>query len=276
LTTLLDGAMGTELSRRGAPWGPPLWSARALVDAPQIVEDIHVEYLLAGADVITADAFCCHPWYLDLAGPEVPRDLATRAVEAARSARTRAIASDSRCATARIAASVSMLPPTAVCDLSVDERARQYRTTARALVYAGCDLVLLETMTERAEAMLALAAVTGLGVPVWLAFAAGQDGLTLAGDDLGELAADLGTVDVILVNCSDMVRTTSAIRRLAQTSATALGCYPNTFAGESDEQLVDSIAALVASEPRVRVVGGCCGTTPHTTARLREHFGREP
>ena len=57
---LLDAAMGTELARRGADTRPPLWSARALRDAPELVRAIHAENVAAGADVLTVNSFRLH------------------------------------------------------------------------------------------------------------------------------------------------------------------------------------------------------------------------
>src|SRR5258705_516097 len=57
---LLDGATGTELNRRGVSTDLPLWSAGALLDAPATVRQIHRDYLLAGAEVVTANTFRTH------------------------------------------------------------------------------------------------------------------------------------------------------------------------------------------------------------------------
>ena len=57
---VLDAAMGTELSRRGANTAPPLWSARALVEAPELVETVHRENVAAGAEVLTIASFRLH------------------------------------------------------------------------------------------------------------------------------------------------------------------------------------------------------------------------
>src|ERR1700690_3998347 len=54
---LLDGAMGTELERRGIPAGLPLWSAQALLTSPETVRRIHDEYIDAGAEIITSNTF---------------------------------------------------------------------------------------------------------------------------------------------------------------------------------------------------------------------------
>src|SRR5438034_11831000 len=65
---LLDGATGTELGRRGADISLPLWSARAIIEAPDILADIHRDYLRAGADLITANTFRTHRRTLAKAG----------------------------------------------------------------------------------------------------------------------------------------------------------------------------------------------------------------
>ncbi len=57
---LLDGATGTELQRRGVDTSLPLWSARALLDAPGVLQTIHADYIAAGADIITTNTFRTH------------------------------------------------------------------------------------------------------------------------------------------------------------------------------------------------------------------------
>ena len=86
---LLDGATGTELDRRGVDISLPLWSARAIVDAPQILQDIHSDYLAAGANVITANTFRTHRRSLAKAGlGDQAGALSRQAVEIAKRART--------------------------------------------------------------------------------------------------------------------------------------------------------------------------------------------
>ena len=59
-TMLLDGATGTELERRGINISTPLWSARAILDAPDVLLQIHLDYLQAGAEMITATVSYTH------------------------------------------------------------------------------------------------------------------------------------------------------------------------------------------------------------------------
>src|SRR5574342_1176370 len=65
---LLDGATGTELNRRGVNTDLPLWSARALLEAPDVLGQIHLDYVRAGAELITANTFRTHRRSLARAG----------------------------------------------------------------------------------------------------------------------------------------------------------------------------------------------------------------
>lgn len=85
---ILDGALGTELTRRGENTNLPLWSARALMDAPQVVAQIHADYLAAGAEVLTANTFRTNFRTFEHAGLPNPhtlaRDLTFKAVALAK------------------------------------------------------------------------------------------------------------------------------------------------------------------------------------------------
>jgi homocysteine S-methyltransferase len=86
--TLLDGATGTELSRRGADTGLPLWSARPLVEEPELVVAVHREYLQVGCKVLTACTFRTHARSLRAGGWDGRQDeLNQRALELAQKAR---------------------------------------------------------------------------------------------------------------------------------------------------------------------------------------------
>ncbi|MCH2161341.1 MAG: homocysteine S-methyltransferase family protein, partial [Phycisphaerales bacterium] len=84
---LLDGATGTELDRRGVDVRIPLWSARAMDEAPEVLEEVHRAYLLAGADAVITNTFRTHERSLAKAGLGKDAERLTRsAVEIARSA----------------------------------------------------------------------------------------------------------------------------------------------------------------------------------------------
>lgn len=62
--TILDGGMGRELKRMGAPFSQPLWSAQALIEAPQFVRQAHQNFITAGAQIITVNSYACVPFHL--------------------------------------------------------------------------------------------------------------------------------------------------------------------------------------------------------------------
>ncbi|MCS5637780.1 MAG: homocysteine S-methyltransferase family protein, partial [Myxococcota bacterium] len=89
-TLLLDGALGTELERRGCPAGLPLWSTHGLLEAPELVAEIHGDYARAGAEILTANTFRTQRRTLERSGASQgslgPRDaeLTQQAVDLAR------------------------------------------------------------------------------------------------------------------------------------------------------------------------------------------------
>ncbi|MCW8994263.1 MAG: homocysteine S-methyltransferase family protein, partial [Psychromonas sp.] len=62
--TILDGGMGRELKRIGAPFSQPLWSAQALIESPQHVKQAHQGFIDAGAQIITVNSYACVPFHL--------------------------------------------------------------------------------------------------------------------------------------------------------------------------------------------------------------------
>ena len=64
MVTVLDGGMGSELARRGDSTGKQLWSALALLDAPEAVSSVHDDYIEAGAEIIITNTYCTIPSYL--------------------------------------------------------------------------------------------------------------------------------------------------------------------------------------------------------------------
>src|SRR6478609_3510837 len=66
--TILDGGMGRELKRIGAPFDQPQWSAKAMLESPDHVRRVHESFVRAGADVITTNAYALVPFHLGDAG----------------------------------------------------------------------------------------------------------------------------------------------------------------------------------------------------------------
>ena len=159
---LLDGATGTELERRGVSTHLPLWSARALEDAPEIVLNIHTEYVMAGAEVVTANTFRTNPRTLSRAGlGERDVALTARAVALAREA------ADAAAHPCWVAGSVAPVedcyhPELVPSDFELEA---EHRRHAANLKSAGVDFILIETMNTAREARAALGAAREAGLP---------------------------------------------------------------------------------------------------------------
>jgi homocysteine S-methyltransferase len=290
---LLDGATGTELERRGARMDAPLWSAHALLERPALVREVHRDYLRAGAQVLTTDTFRTHARNLAAAGLQGrAAELTARAVGLARAAVDEHLAEHPG-DVVRVAGSISPLEDCfRPADSPGGRAGPEHRAIAAQLAEAGADLLLVETMGRVDEAAAAVAAAQGLGRPVWLAVVARADGRLLAGESFAELLAALAGLELaaLLVNCTDLAHLGAALPALraaadAARPGLALGAYPHT--GHHDPArgwvthatdaaaFADALTRLAASFD-LRIVGGCCGSTPAWIAELAARVHREP
>lgn len=289
---LLDAALGTELTRRGADTGPPLWSARALREAPDLVARIHEENAAAGADVLTTATFRTHARNLRAAGipgaeaGRLSRELARLAVTLAREGGRRGRAASARSAAPLLVA--GSLSPLSDCwrpDLVPEApgRLREHAAQAEALALADCDLILVETMGTAREALDAVAAAAETGLPVAASFTTDGDGRLLSGEPLVEAARALLDLPrpptAVGVNCVPARRVGGELARLAEAlPGVPLAGYGNTGQSLDDKDLFpsqpidpDEYAVEAARWLAIgaRLVGGCCGTTAAHTAALR-------
>jgi S-methylmethionine-dependent homocysteine/selenocysteine methylase len=279
---VLDGATGTELQARGHVLALPLWSAGPLLDAPAVVTELHRKYLDAGADVLTANTFRTNPRAFRRAGlgDEAARAATFTAVGCARRAFGSSVAR-------RVLLAGSMAPvedcyhPELVPPDS--ELVEEHALLAGWLAEAGVDVVLLETMNTAREALAALDAARGTGLPAWVSFLTGPDpARLLSGEPLVEAAAAAvvhGAV-AVGVNCVPPEPLRRGLTLLSEhLGGIPLIGYPN--GGHVDEQsghwevpdaLDDADYARQALEwvsLGARVIGGCCGTSPTLTSALR-------
>jgi S-methylmethionine-dependent homocysteine/selenocysteine methylase len=280
---LLDGPTGTELQRRGIDTTLPLWSARALLTAPEVVEQIHLDYIAAGADVVTTNSFRTNRRAMERSGlageserlTRLSVDMARRAIE--RSGRTGII----------VAGSDAPVEDCYAPDLvpSNEELREEHEEHIRWLVEAGCDLVKIETMNTLREAAIACEAASALGSPFMISVVADMKGENiLSGEPLYEAVQQLHRYgpDGILVNCSSPRSVLRAVEVIARAhddlgAGWRFGGYANS--GEPDPVVgwnavkslpvdlfctaVQGMLALGAT-----VIGSCCGTTPEYIRQL--------
>lgn len=270
---ILDGATGTELNRRNVNTGLPLWSANALLNEhdAKILQDIHEDYLHAGAEIITTNTFRTHRRALAPSGnADLARKLTHRAVEIARLA-IENVRSDSQ---KFIAGSLSTLEDCYRPDLVPpdDELLDEHSDRIIDLIECGVDLILIETINSIREAFIMAKLATFTGTPVVVSFVCDQTGKILSGETLteaAELLLPLG-ISAIGVNCGP---TPSLAKPLAELNLVCgqefpLIAYGNI--GHADEKIgwinTDAENPEIYCEHAihwpVKIVGGCCGTTP--------------
>lgn len=284
---ILDGATGTELERAGLPTGLPLWSTHALIEAPEAVARIHARYVRAGAELITANTFRTQRRTLERAGLGAEdRSLTRRAVALARGATEDRSVGD-RADTVWVAGS---LPPLEDCyrpeqapEASCLER--EHGRQAELLGEAGVDLILVETMNSRREALAAARAAARTGLPFAVGLVVWEPGQLLSGDPLLETAqslVDLGAA-AVGVNCVppsslEASRRVLAARGLPLLVSPNLG-EPNDESGftRSEDVTPGEFARVLEAwlrDPALRIVGGCCGATPSHIAALARRLAR--
>ena len=298
---LLDGATGTELQRRGVDTSLPLWSARALVEAPDVLRAIHADYAAAGADIITTNTFRTHGRTLTRAGlGERARALNQLAVQIAREAAQQAdreIFVAGSMSPLEDCYSPQLVPPDG-------ELWIEHAEMARDLAQAGCDLLLVETMNTIREAVIAARCAATTGLPVCVSFVVGLNGLPpdqaraaaadetparvtlLSGESITEAVRAVQRLRpaVILINCVPLACIDRAFDELRAAHRGPIGLYANV--GRADDQigwtLTDDVQPAAYAQHARRwlqqgaaIVGGCCGTTPAHIAALKE-IRRDP
>jgi S-methylmethionine-dependent homocysteine/selenocysteine methylase len=264
---LLDGAVGTELWKRGVSTKGPLWSANAIDGAPEILSAVHRDYAAAGATVHTAATFRTKR---RSAGDDWLR-LTAAAVRIARDAVPRAHL---------VAGSVAPLEDCYRPDFAPRDRtllAREHGEMARALADAGVDLLLGETLADPDEALAVTEACVATGLETWIALTAGPDADLLTPAALADAARRCAGAGAraVLVNCVPAAKTLSYVEALAALGV-PFGAYAN--AGGMNEGIGWGAGAEGAARyaelartwiaAGATLVGGCCGTDPAHIAAL--------
>ncbi len=266
---VLDAALGTDLLARGALLQTPLWSAQALLDAPELVETIHRENAEAGANVLTIASFRLH--WRNAGGSN--RELIARAVGATHPSKK---IFNGRWIAGSLAPLEDCYRPDRVP--SDEETSSGHRAMASALAKAGVDLILVETMNTVREAATAARAAAETGLPVVVSCVTDGRGSLLSGEPIEDFARVLLALpsppDALGVNCVPARRLAGDLTRLAAAApGVPLAAYGNVFA----DPVPPGIYAMLAMQwvaSGARLVGGCCGTTAaHTAAVARTVTG---
>jgi homocysteine S-methyltransferase len=283
---VLDGATGTELGRRGVDLAPPFWSARALLDAPDVLAAVHAEYLEAGADAVITATFRTHARSLAPAGRgDDARALTHQAVAIARDARDRVRPGG------QVLGGVAPLEDCYRPELAPDPDAcrREHEAMITDLLDAGVDAILLETMGVAHEAIAAAEVARALAPGRWMiSFCARSDGppgVLIDGHPVTALLEHLDGAAAVGFNCvaAPAMAAQIPVVRAALPATTDVIVYANTSRQTDDGAWRDSDAtdpdryANYAEQWRdagATIIGGCCGTNPETIRAVARRLRR--
>jgi homocysteine S-methyltransferase len=273
-----DGAVGTLLGERGVGFGHPY--ARANLSHPGMVNDIHVEYLRAGADVIETNTFAANRFKLETNDlEERVREVNAEGASLARKAARGAAGTGDR---ALVLGAIGPLgrPLAPVGPVSPERAKSVFLEQAEALLEGGADAILLETFTDLVELRLAFEAVGALDAPVLAYKTFVEDGETLAEGLPGRAAREICSwgADLTGANCTvGPQRMVEIIGQMAD-AAGPVAALPNPGLPQlvrghiRFSKDVDHFAeyGVKLAEAGARLVGGCCGTTPAHVKALSE------
>jgi S-methylmethionine-dependent homocysteine/selenocysteine methylase len=278
---LLDGATGTELNRRGVDTDLPLWSANALTtDAGlNVLRQVHLDYLNAGADIITTNTFRTHRRVLTGRGFSA-HELTLRAVATAREAVTEFGEP------ALVAGSLSSLEDCYRPDLVPpdDECVDEHSERIQHLVEGGVDLLLIETMNSIREAAMACKIATATGLPTWVTFVCDMNGRILSGESLTHAAERLMPfgVEALGVNCMPAHTIAQPLGELRAVCGEnfPLMAYGNIGFVDDDQGWINTDSTdpegylKHAQSWPAQIIGACCGSTPEHIRKLKQGFNR--
>ena len=277
-TILMDGGMGSEIERRGLA-SPTTWSGGPMLTHPQVVRDIHQEYIEAGAEVIITNTFGTGRDMLEHGNIEDKVAEANRlGIEAAVQARRNSGTEGS----VVIAASVSTMAPKAHAEVPVpyEKALETYREQLGELAKGDPDVAVGEMLVRISDTLAVIEAATELGLPVWIGLALVRDGDGLylgiqdrhGGESLQDAMDAIRDKNVasVFIMHTPVDDTGPGLEIVRKDWAGIFGAYAHfpRDAGPMDPQRYLEYAKGW-SEQGARIIGGCCGTGPGHIRALR-------
>ncbi|WP_117234689.1 homocysteine S-methyltransferase family protein [Vibrio maerlii] len=285
---IMDGGMGRELERVGAPFSQPLWSAQALIESPQHVLQAHENFIHSGAELIITNSYACVPFHL---GRDLYQsrgtELASLSGKLAKQAKLNMNTS--------VNVSGSLPPPFGSYrpDLFLPDEAESIYTELMKAQEPYVDSWIVETLSSVVEFEIAHKVLNSSDKPRYYAFTLSdklnEQPTLRSGESVRQAitkACELGA-DAVLFNCSvpevmeQALADSNEIMNRCSVSMT-LGAYANSFSAiQSDHEANDTLQAMRPLSPLeylafaqrwyeagARIIGGCCGIGPEHIEEL--------
>jgi len=294
--TIMDGGMGRELEKRGAPFKQPEWSALAMMETPEIVKDVHKAFIASGASVITTNSYALVPFHIgEKRFKNKCKSLAASSGEMARAAvnETQALI--------QVAGSIPPLFGSYRADLYRPVRVVEIATPLIEGLRPFVDLWLCETQSLIDEPIQIKQLIDNLDVqkkPFWVSFTledskSNSEPLLRSGEPVAEAVKAMVAVnaDAVLFNCcqpeviGQAIKTTRAQLASLDTKNIEIGAYANAFPPQpKDAKANEGLSALRADltpssylnwaqqwvQDGATLIGGCCGIGSEHIAVLSE------
>lgn len=292
MITILDGGVGRELARRGAPFKQPEWSALALWEAPNIVKDVHLDFIRAGSQVITVNNYAVVPFHI---GQQRFEQEGTDLIQVAIDQAQKAVSESKK--SVKIAGCIPPLFGSYRADL-YQENQHHVQKIAQPIIDTlapSIDFWLAETQSCLHEVESVHALLPQDGKDYWVSFTL-QDNIELeepllrSGETLEQVAETLKKIkaNAVLFNCCQpevILKAVQKIRALLPTIQ--IGAYANAFPPQDENATandgLDEIRpeldenaylhfAQQWKDAGATLIGGCCGITPIHIAKLSQCF----
>lgn len=294
--TILDGGMSRELMRLNAPFRQPEWSALSLYEKPSAVQQVHQDFIAAGAEIITTNSYAVVPFHIGeqrfAADGKMLADLAGRLAKSA--------VQNSGVLTTQIAGSIPPLFGSYRADLIQPARFAEIAQPLIDGLSPYVDLWLCETQSAIIEPMSIKALLPKDSRPFWVSFTLIDDEptsepLLRSGETLKSAVEKMIELDVqgILFNCcqpeiiGDAIALTKNLLATHQAEHIRIGAYANAFAPQPKDatandgldevrQDLDPTAYLQWAkqwqDKGASIIGGCCGIGVEHIHSLSHYF----
>lgn len=291
---ILDGGTGTAIQARGVAMDGDVWCAMANLTHYEDVCAAHEDYVLAGADVITANTYASSPTlFHGLGRTNEIAAIDRNAIRAAREAVSKVAEKP-----VAVAGSFSLMREvveggdrTILPKIDRDTAADLVERKAEGLAESGCDLIIMEMMRDADLSVLATEAAVATGLPVWVGISVekGDDGRLIGFDTPEWSLEDITSVlmatgaQACCVMHHDIALTRQALKIIQSIWAGTVGAYPESGSFKMPNWEFHEIApqefARQCKEWRrlgANIIGGCCGIGAEHIAALSAAFGKSP
>lgn len=288
---ILDGGLGRELARRGAPFRQPEWSALALIEAPETVKEVHLDFINAGAEVITTNNYAVVPFHI---GQERFETDGVRLIKVAIEQAKNAVKESGK--NVKIAGCLPPLFGSYRADLFQPEQAKNLAEPIINTLAPEVDFWLAETQSCLKEVETVHALLPQDGKDYWVSFTLQDEikqeqALLRSGENMQQVADFIkqSNAKAVLFNCCQpevILQAINEIKALIPVSV-QIGAYANAFPPQDESATandgldeirkdLDAPAYLGFAkqwqQAGASLVGGCCGIGPEHIAELSQFF----